>query len=185
MKKTNRRYIAIVKRTKVNLREATTKLSSNAFKLLYMIYTDVIKGEDLDNNKAMKIMELSKHPYLKAKDELKEQGYIKVIQIGATKFVWLIGKGAIEKNDEKYALKEKLDREAYAQEILEYLSPKPSNETLEQNPPTVYPNETYVLEGFEQNTPNEIIVSVENSGGSKSDQPIICTFLKNINLTLF
>ena len=185
MNKTNRRYIAIVKRTKINLREATTKLSSNAFKLLYMIYTDVIKGEDLDNNKAMKIMELSKHPYLKAKDELKEQGYIKVIQIGATKFVWLIGKDAIEKNDEKYALKEKLDREAYAQEILEYLSPKPSNETFDQNPPTVYPNETYVLEGFEQNFPNEIIVSVENSGGSKSDQPIIYTFLKNINLILF
>ena len=42
MNKTNRRYIAKMKRSKVNMREAVQELSANAYKLLGLIYYNVI-----------------------------------------------------------------------------------------------------------------------------------------------
>ena len=84
------------------MKDAVLELSANAFKLLNLIYHEVIKDEDLADNKAMAQLGVSRRPYFKAKDELKDTGYIRVVQVGSTKYKWYVGKQAIEKDSKKY-----------------------------------------------------------------------------------
>ena len=67
----------------------------------------------------MKQLGVSRRPYYKAKDELKEKGYIKIIQVGSTKYKWYVGKEAISKDDLKYQNKKRKDDELFAKLVLE------------------------------------------------------------------
>ena len=116
---TNRKYVGKVQRSKVDMKEAVIELSPNAFKLLNLIYYEVLKDENLADDKVMKQLGVSRRPYNKAKDELKEKGYIKIIQVGSTKYKWYVGKEAISKDDLKYQNKKRKDDELFAKLVLE------------------------------------------------------------------
>ena len=45
---------------------------------------------------------------------LKDKGYIQIHQIGSTKFVWVLGKEAVQKDYDLYAPKRMKDKEAFA-----------------------------------------------------------------------
>jgi hypothetical protein len=149
---TKRRYISKVYKTKVDMKEAVIELSANAFKLLNLIYYNIIKDETLADNEAMKTLGVSRRPYYRAKDELKEKGYIKVIQVGSTKYKWFVGKEAIRKDKHKYKAKKKKDDEHFADLVLNYNCPKKEKNYSLDN------EGVFVLEGFEQNSINEIVV---------------------------
>ena len=72
MSQTNRKYIAKMKRSKINMAEAVQELSANAFKLLGLIYYNVIDLDNLDNDTVMKLLGVSRRPFFSAKDELKD-----------------------------------------------------------------------------------------------------------------
>lgn len=114
MSQTNRKYVAKMKRSKINMAEAVQELSANAFKLLGLIYYGVIKLDNLDNDSVMKLLGVSRRPFFNAKDELKNKGYIQVHQIGSTKFVWVLGKEAVKKDNDLYAPKRLQEKEAFA-----------------------------------------------------------------------
>jgi hypothetical protein len=137
---TNRKYIAKVQRSKVNMREAVIELSPNAFKLLNLIYYEILKDETLADDKAMKQLGVSRRPYYKAKDELKEKGYIKIVQVGSTKYKWYIGKEAIAKDDRLFA---KLVLEGNSINNQDFKSKESG---------------VFVLEGFEQDFENEVVI---------------------------
>lgn len=148
---TNRKYVGKVQRSKVDIKEAVIELSPNAFKLLNLIYYEVLKDENLADDKAMKQLEVSRRPYYKAKDELKEKGYIKIVQVGSTKYKWYVGKEAISKDDLKYQNKKRKDDELFAKLVLEGNSI--NNEDFKSKESGVF-----VLEGFEQDFEDEIII---------------------------
>ena len=77
------------------------------------------EDENLADDKVMKQLGVSRRPYYKAKDELKEKGYIKIIQFGSTKYKWYVGKEAISKDDLKYQNKKRKDDELFAKLVLE------------------------------------------------------------------
>ena len=150
IRKTNRRYIGKVYKSKVSMKDAVTELSPNSFKLLNLIYYEVIKGKDLEDKEAMSILGVSRGTYFKAKDELKEKGYIRIVQVGSTKYKWYIGKDAISKDALKWdeGRKIKSNRE-FANLVLQV---KENEEHIEN------PTEgVYVLEGFEQDSKVEIV----------------------------
>lgn len=118
MKKTNRTYRAIIKRSKVNMGEAVQELTANSFKLLNIIYYCVTEEKDLEDKSLMKFLDVSRRPFYNAKEQLKEKGYIKIVQVGSTKYKWFVGKKAIQKDNEKYEPKYKKDREKYAKLVL-------------------------------------------------------------------
>lgn len=133
------------------MKEAVVELSSNAFKLLNLLYYDFIKESNLADDKAMAILGVSRKPYFKAKDELKEKGYIKIVQVGSTKYKWYIGKESIRKDNEKYKAKESKDRQKFAMLVLEGRT-ETNTEQEEKS------NEVFVLEGFEQGFDNELSI---------------------------
>jgi hypothetical protein len=118
MKKTNRTYKAIIKKSKVNMGEAVQELAANSFKLLNIIYYYVTEEKDLEDKSLMKLLNVSRRPFYNAKEQLKEKGYIKIVQVGSTKYKWFVGKKAIQKDNEKYEPKYKKDREEYAKLVL-------------------------------------------------------------------
>ncbi|AXX95095.1 hypothetical protein [Arcobacter ellisii] len=148
---TNRKYIAKVQRSKVDMKETVIELSPNAFKLLNLIYYEILKDENLADDKAMKQLGVSRRPYYKAKDELKEKGYIKIVQVGSTKYKWYVGKEAISKDDLKYQNKKRKDDELFAQLVLEGISI--NNQDFKSKESGVF-----VLEGFEQDFEDEIVI---------------------------
>lgn len=148
---TNRKYIAKVQRSKVDMKEAVIELSPNAFKLLNLIYYEVLKDETLADDKAMKLLGVSRRPYYKAKDELKEKGYIKIVQVGSTKYKWYVGKEAISKDDLKYQNKKRKDDELFAKLVLEGISI--NNQEFKSKESGIF-----VLEGFEQDFEDEIVI---------------------------
>ena len=145
MSHSNRKYIAVISRSKISMPEAVIELTANAFKLLSLIYYGHISNSDLQDKKAMKILGVSRHPYLKAKDELKIKGYIKIVQVGSTKYKWFVGKNAIRKDTEKYdeAKKKKKSRE-FAELVLGV------DNNDENEIPKAKQKGVYVVEGFEQ-----------------------------------
>lgn len=149
---TNRKYVGKVYRSKVDMKEVVLELSPNAFKLLNLIYYEIIKDETLADNEAMKYLGVSRRPYYKAKDELKEKGYIKIIQVGSTKYKWYIGKESISKDDLKYHNKKKKDDEKFAELVLG-LNKSTNNQSYNYEDSGVY-----VLEGFEQDLIHEIVI---------------------------
>lgn len=149
---TNRKYIGRINRSKVDMKEAVMELSPNAFKLLNLIYYEILKDETLVDNEAMKILGVSRRPYYKAKDELKEKGYIKIIQVGSTKYKWYIGKEAIAKDEIKYQNKKKKDDELFAELVLNHKA-STNNQSFSYKDSGVF-----VLEGFEQDFDNEIVI---------------------------
>ncbi|MCT7501397.1 hypothetical protein ACOTVQ_09660 [Aliarcobacter butzleri] len=149
---TNRKYVGKVYRSKVDMKEAVVQLSPNAFKLLNLIYYEIIKDETLADNEAMKHLGISRRPYYKAKDELKEKGYIKIIQVGSTKYKWYVGKEAISKDNLKYQNKKKKDDEKFAELVLG-INKATNNQSFNYQESGVY-----VLEGFEQDCGNEIAI---------------------------
>lgn len=60
---TNRKYVGKVQRSKVDMKEAVIELSPNAFKLLNLIYYEVLKDENLADDKVMKQLGVSRRPY--------------------------------------------------------------------------------------------------------------------------
>lgn len=148
---TNRKYIGRIHRSKVDMKEAVIELSPNAFKLLNLIYYEILKDETLADDKAMKQLGVSRRPYYKAKDELKEKGYIKIIQVGSTKYKWYIGKESISKDDLKYQNKKRKDDELFAKLVLE--GNAVNNQKFKSKERGVF-----VLEGFEQNFGDEIVI---------------------------
>lgn len=114
MSQTNRKYVAKIKRSKINMAEAVQELSANAYKLLGLIYYNVVSLDNLDNDTVMKLLGVSRRPFFNAKDELKNKGYIQVHQTGSTKFVWILGKEAVQKDYDLYAPKRMKDKEAFA-----------------------------------------------------------------------
>lgn len=148
---TKRKYVGKVQRSKVDMKEAVIELSPNAFKLLNLIYYEILKDETLADDEAMKQLGVSRRPYYKAKDELKEKGYIKIVQVGSTKYKWYIGKESISKDDLKYQNKKKKDDELFAQLVLEGSSINNQNFKPKENG-------VFVLEGFEQGFEDEIVI---------------------------
>ena len=114
MSQTNRKYVAKMKRSKINMAEAVQELSANAYKLLGLIYYNVIDLDNLDNDTVMKLLGVSRRPFFSAKDELKDKGYIQIHQIGSTKFVWVLGKEAVKKDNDLYAPKIQHEKESFA-----------------------------------------------------------------------
>lgn len=154
-KKTNRRYVGKVYKSRVVMKEAVLELSANAFKLLNLIYHEAIKDEDLADDKAMNILGVSRRPYFKAKDELQDLGYIRIVQVGSTKYLWYVGKTSIAKDADRYdkGKKKKADYE-FAQLVLSIdMSDNVICESSNQAESGVY-----VLEGFEQGSDNEIVI---------------------------
>jgi len=115
---TNRKYIAILKKSKVNMREAVGELSANSFKLLNILYYVIDDTSNLEDKRLMDTLGVSKRPFYNAKDELKEKGYLKIVQVGSTKYKWFLGKKAIKKDNDKYEAKYKKDRENFANLVL-------------------------------------------------------------------
>ena len=103
----------------------------------------------------MVILGVSRRPYFKAKEELQERGYLRIVQVGSTMYKWYVGKASILKDskrwDEGKRLKENFK---FAQLVLGF--------TLKENKnplPKAVNNENngvYVLEGFEQDVTSEI-----------------------------
>jgi len=118
MSKTNRKYIATLKKSKINMREAVEELTANSFKLLNILYYVIENTSNLEDKILMTSLGISKRPFYKAKDELKEKGYLKIVQVGSTKYKWFLGKKAIKKDNEKYQAKYKKDRETFANLVL-------------------------------------------------------------------
>lgn len=122
--KTKRRYISKVIKSRVVMKEAVVELSANAFKLLNLIYFDCIKDEDLADDKARAILGVSRRPYFKAKEELAALGYIRIIQVGSTKYKWYVGKEAIAKDAKRYdeGRAKKANRE-FSEMVMDYYIP--------------------------------------------------------------
>ena len=123
--KTNRKYVGQIIRSKVPMAKAVIELSANAFKVLNLVYYGHICKEKLRDQDASKIASMSRRPYMKAKDELIEKGYIRIHQIGSTKYKWIIGSTAIEKDRERYdkPRTEKANKE-FAEKVLKYYNPQ-------------------------------------------------------------
>ena len=135
--------------------EAVMELSANAFKLLNLIYHDLIKEETLENDRAMEILGVSRRPYFSAKDELQEKGYIRIVQVGSTMYKWYVGKASISKDSKRWDEGKRLKNDfEFAQLVLGYTLkesekylPKPVNNS---------DSGAYTLEGFEQDCTSEI-----------------------------
>ena len=125
--------------------EAVIELSSNAYKLLGYIYYNHLLDSDLVDKRASKIIGSSHSTYANAKYELKNAGYIKIVQCGSTLYKWFVGKGAIEKNNIKYKGKEKKDRRVFANKVLGTTVGEITVNSLNDGVCGVYE-----LEGFEQ-----------------------------------
>ncbi len=150
--KTKRKYVGRVYKSKISMVEAVQDLSPNSFKFLNLIYHEVLKGEELVDTNIMAVLGVSRRPYFRAKDELKEKGYIRIVQVASTKYKWYVGKKAIAKDAKRYdkGRKLKADRE-FANLVLGI---KVERDEYIDNPT----EGVFVLEGFEQGFDNEIAV---------------------------
>ncbi len=120
-RRTKRRYVATVTKSRVIMKEAVLELSANAFKLLSLIYYENIKDGDLADEKACRILGVSRRPYFKAKEELTELGYLRIVQVGSTKYKWYIGKKAIKKDSERFDIgRSKKSNYEFSQKVLNY-----------------------------------------------------------------
>ncbi len=154
-KKTNRRYIGKVYKSRVVMSEAVMELSANAFKLLNLIYHDLIKEETLENDRAMEILGVSRRPYFSAKDELQEKGYIRIVQVGSTKYLWYVGKASILKDSKRWDEGKRLKNDfEFAQLVLGHTLVESDTPKLKAVNSDNYG--VYELEGFEQGKIEEI-----------------------------
>lgn len=157
MRKTNRRYVGTLYKSKVLMMEAVQELSANAFKLLNLVYYEVVTKEGLSDSNLMMILNISRRPYFKAKSELKEKGYINIVQVGSTKYKWFVGKKAIQKDYEKYEPKRRKDAESFADLVLNGVCKDSKKSKPRENKSNHDGGGVYVLEGFEQGLPDEIV----------------------------
>ena len=99
---------------------------------------------------------------------VKKFSYIKIVQVGSTKYKWYVGKEAISKDDLKYQNKKRKNDELFAQLVLEGISI--NNQDFKSKESGVF-----VLEGFEQDFEDEIVIQY---GMTKKDIMVIYTCKK-------
>lgn len=91
------------------------ELSSNAYKLLSIMYYLDIDGNENDLREALAV---GRDSYKKALNELKDKGYLAIVKTGGTTYKYLLGQ-AIKKHDQKYELKHIIDDMIESRMILE------------------------------------------------------------------
>ena len=103
------------------MKHAVLDLSPKAFYLLNMVYYKHIRGGDLKDSIARTIVGYGSGVYADCKWELKEKGYIHIVQTKGNNYLWFVGKETIEKTKRRWKSKSDADFKAEALAIYEDL----------------------------------------------------------------
>lgn len=103
-----------IQKTKVDMCKAL-HLGSNAFKLLNIMYYQNVDGNETTLRSALGV---GRDTYKKALSELKDSGYIEIVQTGKG-YKYLLGEKKIAEHDKKYEVKALIDNMVESRMMIE------------------------------------------------------------------
>jgi len=94
-----------IQKSKIDWKEAINDVSPNAYHLLSVLYYLDVDGMDAE---ILSNVQYGKSTYDKAKRELVNKGYLKVVQVRRHTYKYIVGDDKIKEDDDKYLYKELL-----------------------------------------------------------------------------